>query len=461
MIFLKALYFLIIPILIGYFFIKAIIKKWQIHLKKTLLIFLSIGIGHGIVSIIFFLGLLIFNSCFAVIPIELSFLIFLIIYNKKYNLTVLTKKSKINNKEKFSYVILIIVSALILVSMINYFSNFLVAPHGQWDAWNVWNLRPRFIVRTGELHTSLSRDLADIHCTDYPMLIPSIIGRGWTIIGYEATWVSFCVSFMFFYSLVGVVIFSIKRFRGFNQGLLCGAALLISPEIIIHSANQYADLPLGYFITCAFSFLLLYDSEGCREFLFLSAFCAGLAAWTKNEGIVFAALFFFCRTGFIFFKDKKRIITEIKSLLLALLPFTIFILWFKIFSRNPNMFLKLLDWNVILERVSNVNRYILIIYEMVKEIIRILPSYNFPVLLLLYLILNGSDRIAEKIRPAYFSLLITLLLMLTVYFLSFLIIFQHLRMQIRIAFIRMLFQIWPSFLILFFLYLKKPFSKKI
>jgi hypothetical protein len=54
----------------------------------------------------------------------------------------------------------------------------LLMPHGGWDAWAIWNLRARFIFRAGA--EWLRAFGSFMPHTDYPLLVPLAVVRGWT-----------------------------------------------------------------------------------------------------------------------------------------------------------------------------------------------------------------------------------------------------------------------------------------
>src|SRR5439155_6260398 len=51
-------------------------------------------------------------------------------------------------------------------------------PDGGWDAWMVWNLRARFLVRSDDVHTVFSRNLVFWAHAAYPCLVPGLVAQG-------------------------------------------------------------------------------------------------------------------------------------------------------------------------------------------------------------------------------------------------------------------------------------------
>ncbi|HEY3038658.1 MAG TPA: hypothetical protein VGJ66_07965, partial [Pyrinomonadaceae bacterium] len=48
-------------------------------------------------------------------------------------------------------------------------------PHGEWDAWAIWNMRARFIFRAGPFWRDAFSYVIDRSRPDYPILIPASI----------------------------------------------------------------------------------------------------------------------------------------------------------------------------------------------------------------------------------------------------------------------------------------------
>jgi hypothetical protein len=76
------------------------------------------------------------------------------------------------------------------------------------------------------------------------------------------------------------------------RGWLAAAAVCASPSFARYSAAQCADVPLALFILIALVMLSFAMAHPARPIYWLLAgAAAGLAAWTKNEGLLFLALF--------------------------------------------------------------------------------------------------------------------------------------------------------------------------
>lgn len=167
---------------------------------------------------------------------------------------------------------------------------FLLAPHGGWDAWAIWNLKARFLARAG-VQAMSHPDLAWSH-PDYPLLLPSLVASLWVLAGKESTVAPAMVACGLLIGLGLVTGCAVGLLRGRAHGLLAAALVWGTPSVITQGVSQYADLPLSFFITSALAVALAFQAtERKLSLVGLAGLLAGGAAWTKNEGLVFLLVF--------------------------------------------------------------------------------------------------------------------------------------------------------------------------
>jgi hypothetical protein len=163
-----------------------------------------------------------------------------------------------------------------------------VAPHGQWDAWAIWNQKARFMFRAGpQWEASMNIPWSQ---PSHPPLVAASVARLWAYAGREMTAIPATLSAAFAISMLTVVMgaLDVRRRRAWVAG-----AILIAPLTFSHlAAAQTADLPLGLFIIATLVMLPMYPPGWRSGFqtsasLWLAGGTASLAAWTKNEGVVF------------------------------------------------------------------------------------------------------------------------------------------------------------------------------
>jgi hypothetical protein len=166
------------------------------------------------------------------------------------------------------------------------------SPHGQWDAWVMWNQKARFITRGGTSWT----DMLALPWAQpaHPLLVSASVARLWSYAGAELTAVPALIAFLMGASIVAGVIGALDPSR--PLAWLAGAVLLAPATFIREVMSQQADVPIAMFMVLT-AVVIKKDrphewrSGGwARASLLVAGTLAGLAAWTKNEGILFVAI---------------------------------------------------------------------------------------------------------------------------------------------------------------------------
>ncbi len=162
-------------------------------------------------------------------------------------------------------------------------------PFGGWDAFGIWNLRARFLAGDGESWRNAVSPLLEHTHPDYPLLLSGFIARCWKWIGAVPQAAPISAAFLFLFATAGLLVSTVSVSRGASAGLLAGLVLLASPSFVSQAAMQYADIPLAFYMLASLSLLLLADVSEIprRPAVALAGACASLAAWTKNEGLLF------------------------------------------------------------------------------------------------------------------------------------------------------------------------------
>ena len=188
-------------------------------------------------------------------------------------------------------------------------------PHGQWDAWAIWNLRARFLFRGADLGTVFSGGYAWSH-PDYPVLLPSIVAHWWQWLGGELQQAPAALGALFTAAVPLALFCSLARLASVPAALLASTVFLVSGSYLAHGASQYADVPLSAYFLLSLAFYAFYDlapgeASGWAE---LAGLCAGLAAWTKNEGLLFLVALAAGRlVSFGWRRDRAKGIEELKA----------------------------------------------------------------------------------------------------------------------------------------------------
>ena len=168
---------------------------------------------------------------------------------------------------------------------------YLSAPHGQWDAWAIWNQKARFFYRAGD---GWAAWLAIFWAQPgHPVLVSLSVARLWAYAGEELTVAPALLSGVYGATALAVVMgtLNVARTRAWVAG-----SVLVAPFAFSHLvAAQTADLPVSMLVVASLAMLRQDDPrvwrnpQRARSALLLAGLLASLAVWTKNEGAVFLA----------------------------------------------------------------------------------------------------------------------------------------------------------------------------
>jgi hypothetical protein len=174
-----------------------------------------------------------------------------------------------------------------IVAVVSAVAAYMAAPHGEWDAWAVWNQKARFLYRGDAGWTALLAN--DWSNPAHPLLVPMTVARLWAYAGAESTVVPATVGMVFGAGVVCAVVGALDASRA--RAWIAGAVLLAAGTFVQQVASQQADVPFAFFLVSTLIVLReatnAFTSKG-REgagLLLLAGLLAGLAAWTKNEGL--------------------------------------------------------------------------------------------------------------------------------------------------------------------------------
>jgi len=333
----------------------------------------------------------------------------------------------------------------------------LTKPHGEWDAWAIWNLRARFLVRAGEFwRDAFSNQMAWSH-PDYPLLIPGIVALCWTMAHSESMLASAAVAFLFTFGAAGVLIATLGILRGKTQACIAGIVLLCSVSVVVNGANQYVDVPLSFFVLAALGLLCVQERhpEDLR-FSFLAGLTAGLAAWTKNEGALFLVALIAARAwAMARYGNRAALLPQFLRIAAGLAAPLAVIVFFKLrlapgndlLSRQPGQ---------IAAHLADIGRWITVLEAYIVEPFRI-GTFLIPIVLLLalywYLL---RFKVEPQDRPVLATILLTLGLTLAGEFAIYVALPGDPSWQLNTSFDRLLLQLWPSGLLAFFFAVNTP-----
>lgn len=333
----------------------------------------------------------------------------------------------------------------------------LAYPHGVGDAFAVWNLRARFFFRGGERWTdAFSTHTAHPH---YPLLVSLSIARCWKYAGSEALIVPALIAMLFTFATVGLTFSALAAIRGRNQAVIGALVLLCTPFLILQGTWQYADVPVGLYFLATMVLLCFHDRspDGSPGLLVSAGLTAGLATWTKNEGLLFlvslcvARLAVVVRTGV----EWKTWLREMLLFAAGLMPVLIITAYLKMRLAPGGVWLSA-GLQSALAGVGDMSRWYVIIRAFVRKAISFgLWRVSLSLFLLVYLGLLGV-RIPDRDKRGVAASFITLGLMLVGYFLAYLTTPLGIEGHLRTSVNRLFLQLWPSYVFVFFLLVRAP-----
>ena len=413
-------------------------------------IFSGIGLGLGITSGFYFLRLLLFPGQGGYLLIQCLLLIAVLIgffFQKRF-----TVSFRILSPSQLGIVLgaAAILAGIIALYYLVTFAR--LTPHGDYDAQAIWNLRARFIYRSGDAWQAAFSPLINRNFhMDYPLLIPISVVGGWNALGGEVLRVPAVLSMLFLVGMAGILYSTLAYLRSSSQAAIAAIILLATPSLLLFSTFQTSDIPLTYFFLASTSLFVLAANENSRGLLFLSGLMAGLSAWTKNEGLPFLVLIVVL-AGVVF--SLRKVYTHILAFLAGTVFPLLIILLFKILiSVNNDLFTN----NGLPEMIGKTLdpvRYLQIVSHLASELLHL---GNWPFSIITLLIIYGwilgirkPDNISEKASwtlPA--SQLVT-------YLLVYVVTPHDLQWHMNYSMSRLIMHLFPLALLSFFLFVNTP-----
>ena len=313
-----------------------------------------------------------------------------------------------------------------------------INPDGEWDAFAIWNLRARAIARGAPDWAAVFSPDLRWSSPHYPLLVPLSVARLWAYAGGESTVVPAVVALLFFVSSVAVVVIGVGRLRGWSIGLLSGMALVMSRTYVFQSACQCGDVPLGFYILVAICFIAMSLQAAEPGPLFLTAgAAAGLAVWTKNEGIPLLALVVLAAS-----LRAPRLRALAHVIAGAAVP-ALVLIFFKLQLESSNYLFEQQGSAAAVQKLIDVSRWI----RVTDRLAVLVPAWGAVpggALVCLGLAVAITMRVDRRsVARAAFALLLVIA-MCASYILVYVISPLPLEWQMNVSFDRLLVQLWPA-----------------
>jgi len=420
---------------------------------------LLVGLGFGLTSLIYFFKLVFNISNFRFIVFEaalcFAFIISIRIF-KKNNFPQPTashslQKPETNISNNFKLILIFIICS-VLLGFILYALNH---PYGVWDSWAMWNQKAQHLIRAfNEGRTNILNDFKvyPFDNADYPLLIPLSIARIWIYGGKEISAIPFVVNFLF---LIGITL-TLYGSISFLENNLCGIfsiiALLSSWDLLRMSADQMADVPLSFFFLGVLVLFVLKDNleedRMKRNYLMMAGVFSALAAWTKNEGLVFFFCVILAQLIVLFFKKRYlKGIREILWFVCGALPILGIIVLFKVNYGQQNDLIANISFSRVLECILDPIRYWSILKSFSVEFIKL----NKGLVVILPLLIILFKKSENPLNPGSGQFIfLTFLLIGCGFFFVYLITPHDLEWHLATSMRRLILQLYPSIIFIVF-----------
>lgn len=152
-------------------------------------------------------------------------------------------------------------------------------------------------------------------------LVPAGLARSWAYAGTSTPFAAGLGSAAFSIATLALLVAGADRLRNRLIALTGGLLLLGTPFFSRFTQVEHADAPFGFFLLAATVLVSLARDEGDRGVLFLAGLAAGLAAWTRSEGVLFCVVLGLV-VGVVQFSRRRRanVPPLLGGLALALVP---------------------------------------------------------------------------------------------------------------------------------------------
>lgn len=232
-----------------------------------------------------------------------------------------------------------------------------------------------------------------------------------------------------------LLVAGVNRLRNRLIALTGGLVLLGTPFFSRFTMVEHADVAFGFYLLAATVLVSVARDEDDRGVLFLAGFSAGLAAWTKTEGLLFCAVLgLVLGVARLRAKHWRQLPPLLGGLAFTLVP----LVWFRIAAALPcepvsgaGGLAALADWS----------RHRLILQAWWRDLPRFGEWYALPFLVMaLHLVSPGRGWLERRIVVTATLLLLLLAAGYAGYLLGPADLAEHLAGSLS----RLLMQVWPS-----------------
>jgi len=249
---------------------------------------------------------------------------------------------------------------------------------------------------------------------------------------------------VFWASAVFVPVLVLARLRSTAIGLTAGLALAGMPLLTRNASAMYADVVVGYFFVAAVGLGLMAMETGAgRGTALLAGVAAGMAAWSKNEGLLFCGILLV--TFLLVVRSRAELAERVRMavpLAAGMLAVLAFVGHFKYHFAPANDLVAVGKTASMGERLLDFSRYSVTFWGIVEGILTFGDWLVPPVIVFgVWLALQGIRKID---RGSVVWPLLVASLQLLGYLLVYVVGSDRLEWQLETSAERLLLQIWPA-----------------
>ena len=192
----------------------------------------------------------------------------------------------------------------------------LIKPMESYDAVAIYAIKAKifYLARSipGDFFLALAKSFPH---PDYPLNIPLAETLGYLFLGNLNDQLAKILFPLYFLAILAGLYFAVRRFAGRTYALLFTFLLASIPQFSAYGTNGYLDIPLAYYVFFGAIFLFKWFEDTANvRFLRSSAVMTGLAAWTKNEGLIYGGISILLILIFFLFEQKGPALKAARSL---------------------------------------------------------------------------------------------------------------------------------------------------
>jgi hypothetical protein len=454
----------LLAVLIGFLLVRTLDPVRNMQPRWAAILFraaLGAGVGIGFTSIVFLLldvtGV---ASPGAIFGIDIALIAGLAwqCFRSRPSQNIVSGSAEPTPGFRWTWLLVVAFGTVLVTSWVRIIQMAAALPVGDWDAWAIWNLRAKFLAGPGGAWRYAVSPLLNNSHPDYPLLLSAFVARVWKAGGAMDTLGPIITALVFFAALLALLVSAVALLRGSASAMLAGLVILSTTTLLTWAFAQYADIPLAFYYLGAIALLFLEASEttsptGGRWALLWAGLCTGLAAWTKNEGIAFLACIVAVFVIFTVWQRRTAIAKRAGWLLAGVAPGVLLTLWLKFFLA-PAVDPLVTQGVSGMARLHDLSRYMEVASGFFTNLLNLGSGVAHPLVLLAVLGVLLRWQIEERYRLPSLIASTALILVFLSYCAVYLVTPYGLAWQLRTSFDRLILQLWPSFLLVFFVALR-------